>query len=464
MYLIDKFYPLLVDVIKEATKITIPTCKLSEKRHHWWSEELNDLKNSAIQSFQIWKDAGKPRSGPVFNIYKGDKYAYKIAINNHRQENELTITNELHDALCEKNKNNFWKIWKSKFQSTKTKKPLIVSGFSDAKDIADAFSQYFGNICTPNSSVYNERSRSEFDHKINSYIGDILMRDDLFSVETICKIICELKPGKACGLDGLMAEHLLHCHPAVHLIITYLCNLMLMSGHVPSQFTLGLTFPIEKVTVYNRASNVDDYRGITISPLLSKILEKCVLDKFGEYFKSSVNQFGFKKNIGCQHAIYVLRSTVDYFVNKHSTVNICSLDVAKAFDRINHYRLYIKLMERLVPVNIVMLLFNTYKLSSAVVNWNGCISLPYQIFAGVRQGESISPVIFAVYVNSVIETLRLNDLGCFIGQDFFGVIMYADDLLLVSSSVTNLQKMVEICLSEFMSLDLTINAKKSVCV
>jgi len=121
---------------------------------------------------------------------------------------------------------------------------------------------------------------------------------------------------------------------------------------------------------YNRASSVDDYRGITISPLLSKILEKCVLDKFGEYFKSSVNQFGFKKNIGCQHAIYVLRSTVDYFVNKHSTVNICSLDVAKAFDRINHYRMYIKLMERLVPVNIVMLLFNTYKLSSAVVNWN----------------------------------------------------------------------------------------------
>ena len=89
-------------------------------------------------------------------------------------------------------------------------------------------------------------------------------------------------------------------------------------------------------------------------------------------------------------------------------------------------------MERLVPVNIVMLLFNTYKFSSAVVNWNGCISLPYQIFAGVRQGGSISPVIFAVYVNSVIDTLRLNAFGCFIGQDFFGVIMYADDLLLIS--------------------------------
>jgi len=310
----------------------------------------------------------------------------------------------------------------------------------------------------------NEHCRREYDLKINSYIGDVLVNDDLFSVETICKIICELKTGKACGLDGLMVEHLLHCHPAVHLIVTYLLNLMLMAGHIPTQFTVGLTFPIEKSTIYSRMPNVDDFRGITISPLLSKILEKCVLDKFGKYFESSINQFGFKKNIGCQHAIYALRSTVDYFVNRSTTVNICSLDVAKAFDRINHYRLYIKLMERFVPLNIIMLLIDMYKFSTAVVNWNGCMSLPYQIFAGVRQGGSISPAIFAVYVNSVIEKLKQHDLGCSMGHTYLGVIMYADDLLLVSGSICNLQKMIDQCLLEFSSLDLNINAKKSVCV
>ena len=80
------------------------------------------------------------------------------------------------------------------------------------------------------------------------YSGDALVSRDLFSVEVICKIICDLKTGKAYGFDGLMAENLLHCHPSSLLVVTYLCNLMILSGHVPSQFTKGLTFPIEKGT------------------------------------------------------------------------------------------------------------------------------------------------------------------------------------------------------------------------
>ena len=296
------------------------------------------------------------------------------------------------------------------------------------------------------------------------YSGDALVSRDLFSVEVICKIICDLKTGKAYGFDGLMAENLLHCHPSALVVVTYLCNLMILSGHVPSQFTKGLTFPIEKEHSFNRTPKVEEFRGITISPLLSKILEKCLLETFGKYFESSVNQFGFKKDVGCPHAIFTLRSTIDYFVNNNSTINICSLDVAKAFDRINHYRLYIKFMERRLPLNIIMLLFNLYKMSSGVVSWNGRLSKPYQIYAGVRQGGSLSPVIFSVYVDSVIDVLLKSNLGCYIGHTFLGIIMYADDLLLISGSVSKLQKMVDVCLNELCQLDLRINANKSYCI
>ena len=130
------------------------------------------------------------------------------------------------------------------------------------------------------------------------------------------KVICELKTGRASGLDGVTTEHLLYCHPSVHLLITILCNLILMSGYVPSQFAVGLTSLLEKGNLGNKQATFDDYRGITISPIISKIVEKCVLEKFEKYFISSDNQFGFKKKVGCSHAIYSLRSTVDYFVKK----------------------------------------------------------------------------------------------------------------------------------------------------
>ena len=60
--------------------------------------------------------------------------------------------------------------------------------------------------------------------------------DENSSVELISKLICDLKVGKTAGYDGIAAEHLLHCHPSCHVYIIYLCNLMLLTGYVPSQF------------------------------------------------------------------------------------------------------------------------------------------------------------------------------------------------------------------------------------
>ena len=174
VYLIDKFYPLLVDAPNDAAKLSIPVYSTgSTNRNHWWSDDLNEYKNKAIQTFQIWESADKPRSGPVFNIYKDAKYAYKIAIKNFRAEHEFSITNELHDALSKKNKDNFWKIWKAKFSTRNSSKPLTVSGLVEPGHIADAFSEYFGNICQPNSPVYNDLWREKFDEEISGYSGDV---------------------------------------------------------------------------------------------------------------------------------------------------------------------------------------------------------------------------------------------------------------------------------------------------
>ena len=82
----------------------------------------------------------------------------------------------------------------------------------------------------------------------------------------------------------------------------------------------------------------------------------CIFDRCGPFFETSDNQFGFKKNVGCANAIYVLRSTVDYYVSFGTTENICALDLSKAFDKMNHHGLFIKLIDRNIPVNLLSLL------------------------------------------------------------------------------------------------------------
>ena len=93
---------------------------------------------------------------------------------------------------------------------------------------------------------------------------------------------------------------------------------MLISGHVPSQFAVGLTHPIPKCKSMNKVLTGDEYKGITISPIIAKIFEKNILVNFESYFLSSDNQFGFKKKLECSHDLFCLRSTVDYFVSRDS--------------------------------------------------------------------------------------------------------------------------------------------------
>ena len=67
---------------------------------------------------------------------------------------------------------------------------------------------------------------------------------------------------------------------------------------------------------FSKSLKCDDFRGIAISPIISKLFEYCVLDRFKDYLQVTTdNQFGFKKNVGCSFAIRIVRNNVDsYFV------------------------------------------------------------------------------------------------------------------------------------------------------
>ena len=128
--------------------------------------------------------------------------------------------------------------------------------------------------------------------------------------------------GKAAGLDQLSSEHLKYRHPVVVCILTKLFNLFLCYSHIPSSFGCSYTVPVPKCDSRTRALRVDDFRGISISPVISKLFEMAILDRFSVYLTTSDHQFGFKKNLSCRHAIYCVRNVVEKFVKNGSTVSV----------------------------------------------------------------------------------------------------------------------------------------------
>ena len=60
--------------------------------------------------------------------------------------------------------------------------------------------------------------------------------------------------------------------------------------------------------------SVDDFRGIAISPVISKVFEHCILDRFKPFLATADNQFGFLKGLSCSRAIYAVWNLVDRFL------------------------------------------------------------------------------------------------------------------------------------------------------
>ena len=179
---------------------------------------------------------------------------------------------------------------------------------------------------------------------------------------------------------------------------------------------------------------------------------------------SSNRQFGFKRGLGCVNAIFRVRKVIDHFTSNNSTVNICTVDLSKAFDRVIHDVLFVKLMDRRVPLCLLTCIMNWYSKMFCCVKWGNALSVVFGITAGVRQGGILSPALFSVYVNGILTKLAQSNRGCFIQHECVNSFMYADDLILLAISIRDLQLLVDRCDCEFKGIGMIINSKKTSCL
>ena len=183
---------------------------------------------------------------------------------------------------------------------------------------------------------------------------------------------------------------------------------------------------LETVECRTKAVTYDDFRGIAISPVISKVglFENCLLDYFQIFLNSGDNQFGFKKGDRCSHVIQTVRNVADHYIKAGYTANLCAIDLSKAFDKINHHALYTTLMKRHVSNKLLLdILENWLCGSHACVTWANLWSYMFTINFGVRQGSVLSPV---EHSNSGKKSFDLIRFDSRYRIDFFDSIRFAN--------------------------------------
>ena len=430
----------------------------------WWNDELNELKKKSIEIHEAWKNSGQPRQGPLYDERLRVRAKYKSALRSAQREPKQTSWDRLHSALSDSDTNTFWKSWRTLYNKNKCDLPPVVNGISSHVGIAESFKHSFKKNSTPNNSErvdsLNKRFEKEFSEYKDRHILSCDCKKNNVSVIDIIDALLSMKGGKSSDADGISVEHL-HNAPLNFLCrISSLFNAMLNHAFVPRQFQLGLMLPLVKDQQGNR-SDIDNYRGITISPIISKVLEHVLKNTYCDYLSTSEYQFGFKKNSSTVHAVHCLRETVTYFVNNDSRVFCSFLDASKAFDRLVHSGLFIKLINRNVPLQFLLIIISWYSNLLCRVKWGNAYSDWFSITAGVRQGGILSPDFYSIYVDDLLIALIKSGKGCHHLGKFAAALFYADDMAILSPSLHGLDALLQICGNYCEEWDICLNAKKT---
>ena len=111
----------------------------------------------------------------------------------------------------------------------------------------------------------------------------------------------------------------------------------------------------------------------------------------------------------------------------------------------NHYELFIKLMKKSVPINLLRDLEVWFAIGSTCIKWCNLFSRSFVLSCGVRQGGVLSPYLFALYIDSIFDKVKRCNYGCSLKWFCLSVLLYADDILLLAPTVTSLQLLLHVC-------------------
>ena len=342
------------------------------------------------------------------------------------------------------NNNDMIKLYEDaqKMKKTSCSLPNCMDGLNGSSNIVNVFQDKYKNIL--NSVGYNVNEINDLKSDINE-----LLNNDVYNKYVNIKFKQTMDAVKNLKLDkseecGMFTNHLKYGPDSLIVHLTFLYNAMIKHGTSSSELVEGIMIPLIKD---KRSSNQksDNYRALTLGTILSKLFETIILQNNANIFQNSEQQFGFKIESSTTMCSFAIQETIEYYNSKDSTVFALMLDASKAFDRVAYVKLFRKLVDRGLNPYIIRFLINMYTQQNIRVKWNGVFSEPFNVTNGVRQGGIVSPLLFTLYVDGLICKLKKAGIGCYIGCYFYGILGFADDIILLCPSLDGLRKRIKIC-------------------
>ena len=385
---------------------------------------------------------------------------YKKTVKKQERQYKHEMARRLRE-LNSKNPKDYWAIINGKKNKPNSNEPNC-----------QAFYELFKNM-----NKADEEANDAVDSRIGSDNVNAML-DDLITENEVLNCIKKLKNNKACGLDNIANEFLRNATVNMLGVFVKLFNLVLITGKVPKDWVIGVIHPIFK----NKGSSADpnNYRGITILSCFGKLFTSILNERLKTYIETlgllGMEQAGFRNNFSTLDHLFTLYGLIDILLHKKKRLYCAFLDYEKAFDKIHRALLWQKLIDNGISGRLFKIIQNMYSEAKSCVAINNEYSDFFCSEIGVRQGENLSPVLFAMF---------LSDMKAFLSQDMTGLttvageakvvgmsehdidvlftlflLLYADDTVIFSETPDRLQKGLNSIQQYCQIWKLKLNAKK----
>ena len=459
---IDKYAEDITRACLAAADLSIPLTtdrnSSSCKNIPGWTERVEPLREKSLFWHNLWVDCGRPRNSVVADCMRRTRAAYHYAIRQTKRDRDSIVRERLAEALINESGRDFWAEVK-KIRSNKAGCSRMVDGCNDESSIARVFAAKYKSLYT--SVAYDGVDLSSMLADIETGMSrDGMTSDCVINAIDVQGAISKLKLHKNDGNSQLTSDHFVHAGKDLAVHISFLVSAIICHGAVPKDFTVSTITPIPKKKNGN-LSDSENFRGIALCSIFGKIFDNIILSKYSAKLSTSDLQFGFKQNNSTHMCTMILKETMSYYCTNKTPVFCTFLDASKAFDRVNYVKLFRLLLKRGLPLCIVRTLICMYTGQLIRVSWAGVMSQFFSATNGVKQGGVVSPILFCVYVDDLLIELAASGVGCYIGLNFCGAIVYADDIVLISPTPAAMRKLLRICDEFAVMYDIVFNANKS---
>ena len=252
------------------------------------------------------------------------------------------------------------------------------------------------------------------------------------------------KNNKSPGVDNLIAETFKISYDIISPFLLKLYNRLFLNGEYPHAWGEGIIVPIFKGGGKDDAQN---YRGITLINILSKIYSQILLNRLTKWSdrenKISSNQFGFQKGKSTVDCIFIFSSIISKTLNAGCKLYCVFLDYEKAFDKIDRSFLWHKLISENVSSRLVKALKSMYNTVKSCIRYKSTLSGFFDSHIGLKQGDPSSPLMFMLFINDITDSINSNFQNIFtIDELKIFMTLYADDAIVFAKTPDVLQSML----------------------